>query len=72
VLRYGLGHQPDHSVVMTFERRIGASTDAVWAVISDRIGPTTGTSLAPFTESLDLMDDGSLVLLSTPGHVDHA
>jgi glyoxylase-like metal-dependent hydrolase (beta-lactamase superfamily II) len=29
---------------------------------------TTDTSLAPFTESLDVMGDGSLVLLPTPGH----
>jgi glyoxylase-like metal-dependent hydrolase (beta-lactamase superfamily II) len=30
--------------------------------------PTTDATLAPFTESLDLMGDGSLVLLPTPGH----
>lgn len=29
---------------------------------------TTDPALAPFTESLDLMGDGSLVLLPTPGH----
>jgi N-acyl homoserine lactone hydrolase len=29
---------------------------------------TTDASLAPFTESLDVMGDGSLILLPTPGH----
>ncbi|HEY3213647.1 MAG TPA: N-acyl homoserine lactonase family protein [Actinomycetota bacterium] len=32
------------------------------------LGPTADPSLAPFTESLDLMGDGSLMLLPTPGH----
>jgi N-acyl homoserine lactone hydrolase len=31
-------------------------------------GPTRDPSLAPFTESLDVMGDGSLMLLPTPGH----
>jgi glyoxylase-like metal-dependent hydrolase (beta-lactamase superfamily II) len=30
--------------------------------------PTRDPSLAPFTQSLDVMGDGSLVLLPTPGH----
>jgi N-acyl homoserine lactone hydrolase len=30
--------------------------------------PTRDASVAPFTESLDVMGDGSLVLLPTPGH----
>ena len=35
-----------------------------------RIGfePTHDSALAPFSESLDVMGDGSLVLLPTPGH----
>jgi N-acyl homoserine lactone hydrolase len=35
-----------------------------------RIGfePTHNSSLAPFSESLDVMGDGSLILLPTPGH----
>jgi N-acyl homoserine lactone hydrolase len=35
-----------------------------------RIGfePTNDQALAPFGESLDIMGDGSLVLLPTPGH----
>jgi N-acyl homoserine lactone hydrolase len=35
-----------------------------------RVGfdPTYDPALAPFTESLDIMGDGSLVLLPTPGH----
>ncbi|TDW90110.1 MULTISPECIES: N-acyl homoserine lactonase family protein [Kribbella] len=39
---------------------------AKWKHVS--FEPVTDTALAPFTESLDLMDDGSLVLLPTPGH----
>jgi len=30
--------------------------------------PTRDSALAPFTESLDVMGDGSLILLPTPGH----
>jgi N-acyl homoserine lactone hydrolase len=37
-----------------------------WSQIS--LEPTGDPALAPFTESLDLMGDGSLVLLHTPGH----
>ncbi len=33
-----------------------------------RMEPTRDASVAPFTESLDVMGDGSLVLLPTPGH----
>jgi N-acyl homoserine lactone hydrolase len=32
------------------------------------MAPADDSSLAPFTESLDVMGDGSLVLLPTPGH----
>jgi N-acyl homoserine lactone hydrolase len=37
-----------------------------WHQVS--LEPTDDPALAPFTESLDLMGDGSLVLLATPGH----
>jgi glyoxylase-like metal-dependent hydrolase (beta-lactamase superfamily II) len=37
-----------------------------WHQIS--LDPTDDPGLAPFTESLDVMGDGSLVLLPTPGH----
>jgi N-acyl homoserine lactone hydrolase len=37
-----------------------------WHQIS--LEPTDDPALAPFTESLDVMGDGSLVLLPTPGH----
>jgi glyoxylase-like metal-dependent hydrolase (beta-lactamase superfamily II) len=37
-----------------------------WQLISPE--PTRDPALAPFTESLDLMGDGTLVLLPTPGH----
>lgn len=39
-----------------------------WHQIS--LEPTSDPALAPFTESLDVMGDGSLVLLPTPGHTD--
>ena len=37
-----------------------------WHQVS--LEPTGDPSLAPFTQSLDVMGDGSLVLLPTPGH----
>jgi len=37
-----------------------------WRQISPE--PTQDRSVAPFTESLDVMGDGSLILLPTPGH----
>src|SRR5262249_24434281 len=37
-----------------------------WHQIS--LEPTNDPALAPFTESLDVIGDGSLVLLPTPGH----
>jgi len=37
-----------------------------WHQVS--LEPTSDPALAPFTESLDVMGDGSLVLLPTPGH----
>jgi glyoxylase-like metal-dependent hydrolase (beta-lactamase superfamily II) len=39
---------------------------ARWHQLS--LEPTDDPALAPFTESLDVMGDGSLVLLPTPGH----
>src|SRR5204862_8326974 len=39
---------------------------ARWRQVSPE--PTIDPALAPFTESLDVMGDGSLVLLPTPGH----
>jgi glyoxylase-like metal-dependent hydrolase (beta-lactamase superfamily II) len=39
---------------------------ARWRQVS--LEPTSDPALAPFTESLDVMGDGSLVLLPTPGH----
>src|SRR6266705_1288853 len=39
---------------------------AKWHQIS--LEPTDDPAVAPFTESLDVMGDGSLVLLPTPGH----
>lgn len=39
---------------------------AKWEQISFR--PTDDPSIAPFTHAFDLMGDGSMVLLPTPGH----
>jgi N-acyl homoserine lactone hydrolase len=39
---------------------------ARWHQIS--LEPTADPAVAPFTESLDVMGDGSLMLLATPGH----
>jgi N-acyl homoserine lactone hydrolase len=41
---------------------------ANWRQIS--LEPTSDPAIAPFTQSLDLMGDGSLMLLATPGHTD--
>ena len=41
---------------------------AKWHQIS--LEPTRDPALMPFTESLDVMGDGSLVLLATPGHTE--
>ena len=41
---------------------------AKWQQIS--LQPISDPALAPFTESLDVMGDGSMVLLGTPGHTD--
>jgi glyoxylase-like metal-dependent hydrolase (beta-lactamase superfamily II) len=37
-----------------------------WRQVS--LEPSSDPALAPFTESLDVLGDGSLVLLPTPGH----
>ena len=37
-----------------------------WRLVT--MEPASDPGLAPFTESLDVMGDGSLVLLPTPGH----
>ena len=41
---------------------------AKWQQIS--LQPSSDPALAPFTESLDVMGDASMVLLGTPGHTD--
>ena len=41
---------------------------AKWQQIS--LEPVCDPALAPFTESLDVMGDGSLVVLATPGHTE--
>jgi glyoxylase-like metal-dependent hydrolase (beta-lactamase superfamily II) len=41
---------------------------ANWRQIS--LEPTSDPALAPFTQSLDVMGDGALMLLATPGHTD--
>jgi len=49
-----------------FLRKHIQSRGLKWQQIS--LGSTEDPTLAPFTESLDVMGDGSLVLLPTPGH----
>jgi glyoxylase-like metal-dependent hydrolase (beta-lactamase superfamily II) len=59
-----LGPHPEREMVL---RRDIAVLGAKWREIA--FTPTVDPSLAPFSESFDLMGDGSLVVLPTPGHV---
>lgn len=59
-----LGRHPEREMVL---RRDIAVLGAKWNEI--KFQPTDDPALAPFTESFDLMGDGSLVVLRTPGHM---
>jgi N-acyl homoserine lactone hydrolase len=59
-----LGPHPERHAV--FRRDIDLP-DAKWQRIS--FSPTDDPSIAPFTHAFDLMGDGSIVLLPTPGHL---
>ncbi len=57
-----LGPHPERDMVL---RRDIASLGAKWGQIA--MQPTDDASLAPFSESFDLMGDGSMIILPTPG-----
>jgi len=59
-----LGLHPDREMVL---RRDIAILGAKWRAIDFQ--PTDDPMLAPFTESFDLMGDGSMIVLRTPGHL---
>ena len=59
-----LGRYPEREMVL---RRDIAVLGAKWNEIA--FEPTDDPALAPFTESFDLMGDGSMVVLPTPGHM---
>ena len=59
-----LGRYPYREMVL---RRDIAVLGAKWNEIVFQ--PTDDPALAPFTESFDLMGDGSMVVLPTPGHM---
>ena len=59
-----LGLHPDREMVL---RRDIAILGAKWQAIDFQ--PTDDPMLAPFTESFDLMGDGSMMVLPTPGHI---
>lgn len=59
-----LGRYPYREMVL---RRDIAILGAKWNEIAFK--PTDDPALAPFTESFDLMGDGSMVVLPTPGHM---
>jgi glyoxylase-like metal-dependent hydrolase (beta-lactamase superfamily II) len=58
------GPHPEREMVL---RRDIAILGAKWNEIAFQ--PTDDPALAPFTESFDLMGDGSMVVLPTPGHM---
>jgi glyoxylase-like metal-dependent hydrolase (beta-lactamase superfamily II) len=59
-----MGPHPEREGVL---RRDIDISDANWHKIA--LKPTDDESLAPFTEAFDLMGDGSMILLPTPGHL---
>jgi len=58
------GPHPEREMVL---RRDIAVLGAKWNEIAFQ--PTSSPSLAPFGESFDLMGDGSMIVLPTPGHM---
>ena len=58
------GPHPEREMVL---RRDIAVLGAKWHEIAFR--PTDDPALAPFSESFDLMGDGSMIVLPTPGHM---
>jgi N-acyl homoserine lactone hydrolase len=58
---------PDHPERQTVFRDRIEIPGARWHMIP--FGPTHDPSLAPFSEAFDLMGDGSMIVLPTPGHL---
>ena len=58
---------PDHPERATVFRDRIEIPGARWHMIA--FEPTDDPSLAPFTEAFDLMGDGSMIVLPTPGHL---
>lgn len=58
-----LGPHPEREAVL---RRDIAVPGARWKLID--FEPTTDPALSPFTECCDIMNDGSLIVVPTPGH----
>lgn len=58
------GRHPERKMVL---RRDIAILGAKWNEIA--FEPTDDPALAPFSESFDLMGDGSMIVLPTPGHM---
>jgi N-acyl homoserine lactone hydrolase len=58
---------PDHPERATVFRDRIEIAGARWHMIA--FEPTDDPSLAPFTEAFDLMGDGSMLVLPTPGHL---
>jgi N-acyl homoserine lactone hydrolase len=58
---------PDHPERQTVYRDRIEIPGATWHMIP--FEPTADPALAPFTEAFDLMGDGSMIVLPTPGHL---
>ena len=58
---------PDHPERQTVYRDRVEISGARWHMID--FEPTDDPALAPFTEAFDLMGDGSMIVLPTPGHL---
>jgi N-acyl homoserine lactone hydrolase len=58
---------PDHPERQTVYRDRIEIPGARWHMIP--FEPTDDPALAPFTEAFDLMGDGSMIVLPTPGHL---
>lgn len=62
-----LGLRPERKMVIRPKiARLGAKWNRI------EFEPTDDPSLAPFDEAFDLMGDGSMIVLRTPGHLDGA
>jgi len=65
VVKFEVRQAPQWALCRERARHVG---EIVAMVVADSPERAQDASLAPFTESLDVMGDGSLMLLPTPGH----